>query len=275
MATYSRWQYSSQFQTYAVGYNLRRDVVIWPPFSLAPNPFAIILEEIRRMWTFNEIRLHPSASEPVTSYHDENHMWTQGCHRRHIYWYRKAHFPQQPGYFSRYEVRAMCSMTAEYWFESPKRPDPFWGPLRLLFNGHRGTFLSGIKRPRVENDHISPSAAEFKTKWSNTSTSLQASLACTGLSISPFRPHFLLRRHYVSSTTDLLCPVPLTCCVQYHRPAVSSATDLLCPVPPTCCGQYHWPAVSSTTDLLWPVPLTCCGQYRWPALASRQHTPPL
>jgi hypothetical protein len=45
-------------------------------------------------------------------------------------------------------------------FSSPRRPDGFWGPSSLLFNGYCGGGLSaGVKRPGREVDHSSPTSA--------------------------------------------------------------------------------------------------------------------
>ena len=38
------------------------------------------------------------------------------------------------------------------YFSPPKRPDLLWGPLSLLFKGHRGS-SAGVKRPGREFDH--------------------------------------------------------------------------------------------------------------------------
>ena len=154
MATYSRWQYSSQFQTYAVGYNVYHDVVIWRPFSLAPNPFTIILEEIRRMWTLYELHLHPSASESVTSYHDENHMWTQGCHSRHIYWYRKriSHSSRDSSVVMRSEL---CAPWRRNIGSNPQTVQISSGAHWCFYSMGTVVTLAGTKRPRNENYHLS------------------------------------------------------------------------------------------------------------------------
>jgi len=48
---------------------------------------------------------------------------------------------------------------------SPKRPYHLWGPPRILFIGHRGSF-PGVKRPRRGAVPSAQSSAEFKHKWS-------------------------------------------------------------------------------------------------------------
>jgi hypothetical protein len=50
-------------------------------------------------------------------------------------------------------------------FISPRRPDRFWGPPDLLYNGH-----PGAKRPGREADHSPPTSAEVKKMWIYTSS---------------------------------------------------------------------------------------------------------
>jgi hypothetical protein len=55
-------------------------------------------------------------------------------------------------------------------FSSPLRPDRFWIPLSLLYNGYQGLFPGeGIKWPGREANHSPPSSAEAKNAWSYTS----------------------------------------------------------------------------------------------------------
>jgi hypothetical protein len=49
------------------------------------------------------------------------------------------------------------------------RIDQLWGPPTLLFDGYRGSF-SGVRRPRREMGHSSPSSAEDKNESSYNST---------------------------------------------------------------------------------------------------------
>ena len=53
-------------------------------------------------------------------------------------------------------------------FLTTKRPDRFWGPLSLQFNGHRGSF-PGIKRPGCGVYHSPPPRTQVRNKWSYTS----------------------------------------------------------------------------------------------------------
>jgi hypothetical protein len=55
-------------------------------------------------------------------------------------------------------------------FCSPNRTDRFWGPPNLLFNGYRGLFSPGVKRPGREAEHSPPTSAEVKIMWSYKST---------------------------------------------------------------------------------------------------------
>jgi hypothetical protein len=54
-------------------------------------------------------------------------------------------------------------------FSSPPRPYRLWVPPSLLYNGCQGLSL-GVKRPRREANHSTPSSAEVKNAWSYTST---------------------------------------------------------------------------------------------------------
>jgi hypothetical protein len=54
---------------------------------------------------------------------------------------------------------------------SPPRPGLLWSPPNLLLsNGYRRLLPRGVKRPRYDVDHSHPSSAEFKKRWSCTST---------------------------------------------------------------------------------------------------------
>jgi len=52
----------------------------------------------------------------------------------------------------------------------PKRPDLLWGPLSLLFNGYRDSFL-WVKQSGHVVDHSFPSSAKVKNACHYTSTS--------------------------------------------------------------------------------------------------------
>ena len=52
---------------------------------------------------------------------------------------------------------------------SPKRPDPLWGPLSLIFSGYVGSY-PWAKLPGCAVGHSSASGAEFRNVWSCTST---------------------------------------------------------------------------------------------------------
>jgi hypothetical protein len=45
---------------------------------------------------------------------------------------------------------------------SPRLLDRFWGPPSLLYTGYQGLFIRGIKQPRSEADHSSPTNTEVK-----------------------------------------------------------------------------------------------------------------
>jgi len=49
-------------------------------------------------------------------------------------------------------------------------PDRLGGPPNLPFNGYRGLFPRGVKKPRRKADQSSPSYAEVKNEWSYNST---------------------------------------------------------------------------------------------------------
>jgi hypothetical protein len=58
------------------------------------------------------------------------------------------------GKYNRFWARAR-------FFSIPQDPDRLWGPLRLLYNGYRGSFLGGKATGR-EVDHSSSSDTEVK-----------------------------------------------------------------------------------------------------------------
>jgi hypothetical protein len=45
---------------------------------------------------------------------------------------------------------------------SPSRPDRFWDPPNLLYNGYRRIFPRGVKLPGREADHLLPTSTEVK-----------------------------------------------------------------------------------------------------------------
>jgi hypothetical protein len=47
-------------------------------------------------------------------------------------------------------------------FSAPQRSNRFSGSLRVIFNGYRGIFSRGVKRPRRKPNHSPPSSAEVK-----------------------------------------------------------------------------------------------------------------
>jgi hypothetical protein len=49
-------------------------------------------------------------------------------------------------------------------FSSPKCQDQRWGPTRLLFSGHRGSFPA-LKRAGRDFDHSSSCSTEVKNEW--------------------------------------------------------------------------------------------------------------
>jgi hypothetical protein len=53
-----------------------------------------------------------------------------------------------------------------YPVSSSRRPDRFWGPPNLLYNGYQG-----VKRPGREADHSPAASVEIKKMWIYTSTS--------------------------------------------------------------------------------------------------------
>jgi hypothetical protein len=62
-------------------------------------------------------------------------------------------------------------MVVERFFFSPRRPDWFWGPPSLLYNGYQGLFpREGVKRAGREADHSPRTSAEVKNPWICTST---------------------------------------------------------------------------------------------------------
>jgi hypothetical protein len=75
---------------------------------------------------------------------------------------------QEPGQLSWYidrlrlDGRGSIPSKGKAFFSTPQRPDRFWGPLNLLFNGYRGTLSPGVKRPERETDHSPPTNAEVK-----------------------------------------------------------------------------------------------------------------
>ena len=48
---------------------------------------------------------------------------------------------------------------------SPNRSDQIWNPPSLLFSAYRGS-SQGINRPGRDVNHLQPSSAERKNKWS-------------------------------------------------------------------------------------------------------------
>jgi hypothetical protein len=50
-------------------------------------------------------------------------------------------------------------------FSSPSRPDQFWGPPSLLFNGYWGVLSLEVKWPGRETDHSPPTSAKIKKMW--------------------------------------------------------------------------------------------------------------
>jgi hypothetical protein len=62
-------------------------------------------------------------------------------------------------------------------FSSPRRPHHHWGPPSLLYNGYRGLFPLGEKRPRREAHRSLPTSAEIKKTWIYTSTPPKAFMA--------------------------------------------------------------------------------------------------
>jgi hypothetical protein len=56
-------------------------------------------------------------------------------------------------------------------FSSPRRPDRFWSPPKLLSNGYQEALSSEIKRPGREADHSLSNSAEVNKMWIYTPTS--------------------------------------------------------------------------------------------------------
>ena len=64
-------------------------------------------------------------------------------------------------------IRVSSPIRGKRFFFSLKRLNLLWGPLSLLFNGYRGSFL-GIKQPGREVDHSLPFSAKVNNEWSYT-----------------------------------------------------------------------------------------------------------
>jgi hypothetical protein len=56
-------------------------------------------------------------------------------------------------------VWGLNPVSSNRFFSSPKCPDRCWGPPSLVFVGYWVSFL-GIKWPRCDVDHLSPSSVE-------------------------------------------------------------------------------------------------------------------
>jgi hypothetical protein len=75
------------------------------------------------------------------------------------------------------------SRNSKRYFSCPKRPDWFWGPPRLLLNGHQAFFSRGEKRPGRE--FLSLTSIYLRLGGAVFPLPLYAFLACTRM-ILPF-----------------------------------------------------------------------------------------
>jgi hypothetical protein len=75
-------------------------------------------------------------------------------------WYR-ACYHREPRQLS-LDGQGSISGGVKIFFFVPQRPDRLWSQPNFLYNGYRGLFPWGVKRPGRETDHSPLSSAETK-----------------------------------------------------------------------------------------------------------------
>ena len=95
--------------------------------------------------------------------------------------------PEGTGQHSRYgdwatdwTVRGSNPAWCKRFSSSPKFPDRLCGPHSLLFSCYLD-YLSGVKRPGHDVNHLTPSSAEFKNEWSHNFT---IPICCHGVNVT-------------------------------------------------------------------------------------------
>jgi hypothetical protein len=93
----------------------------------------------------------------------------------HLVWRREGRTTDRYALISHMQLSAQSSHAEsgrdKIFLYSANCPHPFFGPLSILFGGHRISFAR-VKRPERKVNHSSPLNVEVKNQWSYTFTPL-------------------------------------------------------------------------------------------------------